>query len=367
MSATTRDTHATACRRSGKASARLIGVVLLLAAAMLSVGCDEPKHLNSTAVDRDEFNRAGPIRPQVDLSQAAPKQVSPSEYPLHPGDHLLLKMPMATQSSAYEHPDMVIDVQARVDAEGQILLPLIGQVPVAGLTTDQAEIRIRDTYYPKYLVRPPTIVVHVAHYRTNRVNVVGAVFRPGKYELRQNEMTLISALLAAGGIDEDGSASIIVRKSHQSPEEGKRILLPIKGMDVPFQDIELEENDIVEVERLKHNVFSVVGLVKNPYTHHYPVNARYTLMQGIAMSGGTNPVADPQYATVYRQTSDGRCVHARFSLKDLASSPEGQVMLKPGDVVAVEQTTRTQLRVLLTELLRVGAGVDVRAGYSLGG
>ena len=71
-----------------------------------------------------------------------------------------------------------------------------------------------------------------------------------------------------------------------------------------------------------------------------------------------NDIADPKYATVYREKADGEIVAARFRVIGEGTVPDGaKIQLKHGDVVAVEHTAMTRTRVLAAEMVRIGIGV----------
>ena len=70
----------------------------------------------------------------------------------------------------------------RVNGQGDIIMPLVGVVKVAGLTTQEIEKRLSDLYNANFLVNPQ-ITVEVKEYRHQRVAVTGAVMKPGSYEL----------------------------------------------------------------------------------------------------------------------------------------------------------------------------------------
>ena len=336
------------------------------AAIALLAGCSQ-EPATSSSLDRQLFEEAGPVRVEVDDALLASCRLKPQPYQVRSGDVLELQMPAVVRTTPADAPDSVITMQCRVDAEGKIRLPVVGLLPVTGRTLDEIETSLADAYYPRFVVRRPTVVARVAEYRTSSVQVLGAVRQPGRYDLAHNEMTLVTALLKAGGIDDEGSAAIRIRRAGETAAQSRAVVLPVKGLDVPFADVALAEGDTVEVEPRPLDVFSVVGLVNRPGTYTYPHNADYTLLQAVAMAGGIDRVADPLYATVYRQAEDGSCVHSRFSLTELTSSPNGQVRLKPGDVVALEHTARTQTRVILAHVLRFTTGVNVGAGYTIGG
>jgi polysaccharide export outer membrane protein len=85
----------------------------------------------------------------------------------------------------------------RVSAAGTISLPLIGQVPVAGLTSQEVEAQIADRYREKY-IQNPQVSVFIKEFTTERITVEGAVAKPGIFPLA-GQMTLLRALAMAGG------------------------------------------------------------------------------------------------------------------------------------------------------------------------
>ena len=92
-------------------------------------------------------------------------------------------------------PDMKRDV--RVNASGDLSLPLIGQVPVAGLTAQAASRLIADRYKEKYL-QDPQVSLFIKEFTTQRVAIEGAVLRPGVYPMA-GQLTLLRALALSGG------------------------------------------------------------------------------------------------------------------------------------------------------------------------
>lgn len=92
-------------------------------------------------------------------------------------------------------PDMKRDV--RVNASGQISLPLIGAVDVAGLTVQAAEQLLAAKYEEKYLL-DPQVSLFIKEFTTQRIAIEGAVVRPGIYPV-SGELTLLRALALSGG------------------------------------------------------------------------------------------------------------------------------------------------------------------------
>lgn len=142
--------------------------------------------------------------------------------------------------------------------------------------------------------------------------------------------------------------------------EPKPILLPVVNANIPYRDIALDEGDTIVVEPVQMPLFSVLGLVGRPGNFPYPPNAQYNLTQAIAFAGGLDRVAQPRYATIYRLKEDGSVARASFRLiqKEQFTDALG-TPIRPGDVVAIENTPRTRMNTTVRELVRINAGVYV--------
>ena len=136
------------------------------------------------------------------------------------------------------------------------------------------------------------------------------------------------------------------------------LVLPVKGLNIPFADVALQEGDAVEVERLELPLFTVIGLVNRPGNFPYPPDVQYNLMQALAFAGGFNQTAEPRYATVYRKKADGTIVNATFKVVDSSKLTNAlNILIKPGDIVAVEHTSRTRTKLFLDRVFRINFGV----------
>jgi protein involved in polysaccharide export with SLBB domain len=139
------------------------------------------------------------------------------------------------------------------------------------------------------------------------------------------------------------------------------LALPVRGLNIPFADVALEQGDCVVVEGPQEQFVSVVGLVARPGNMPYPPTARFTLVEAIAFAGGLDLVADPRYVSVYRLKPDGAVASATFRLVN----PKNQeqltqalaLPLRPGDVVSVEPTLRTRTNVFFDRFFRISLGL----------
>ncbi len=89
----------------------------------------------------------------------------------------------------------------RLNAEGNLSLPLLGSVRLSGLTLTQAASRLTELYGRDYLVSPKVNVMLVG-YAKRRFTVLGQVNRPGSYEMPEGSpggIDLLEAIAMAGG------------------------------------------------------------------------------------------------------------------------------------------------------------------------
>jgi polysaccharide export outer membrane protein len=292
-------------------------------------------------------------------------------YHLIPGDVLEFRMPtilrMLTMETTSNYTDAMGQVgtyACRVDSSGNISLPIIGEVQAAGKSMAEVEEEIIKAYYPRYVVNVPSVVGMVTQYCTGQLSIVGAVTNPGIYQCHHDEMSLVALMMKAGGVVKEGAAVIRIQRGGTAGVS-EPIVLPVKGLNIPFVDVALADGDTVEVERLNPQVFTVIGLVNRSGTFVYPPGVKYTLLQALAFAGGVNDIAAPEYARIYRQDDRGNIISASFKLKGSMPVDAASTVIKPGDVVAVEHNFSTRSRVLLAQLLRITAGVNVYATYRM--
>jgi len=78
----------------------------------------------------------------------------------------------------WDHPDLIR--KTRINLEGKISFPLIGELQVTGVTQLQLEKRLRDMLADGYIVNPQ-VSVQVTDYRSQKIFVIGEVNSPGAY------------------------------------------------------------------------------------------------------------------------------------------------------------------------------------------
>lgn len=196
-------------------------ILIFLLATLSSVylaGCGDKIRLPS-AEQLTEFDKAGPSGPVVDMERVVGAKIEAGPYRVVSGDVLELSMPIVLQAIVTEvpdFPDKIAPYLCRVGDDGVIVLPMVGQIQAAGKTLPEIESVIIDAYYPTYTRMRPSVIARVAEYKTYKATITGAVGKPGLYELRSDQMSLVALLMQAGGIIDEGATRIRITRTDRT-------------------------------------------------------------------------------------------------------------------------------------------------------
>ena len=162
---------------------------------------------------------------------------APNDYRIGSGD--LLKV------EVFGVPDLNRSV--RVNASGQISLPLIGLVQAGGLTAEQLAADIAARLARDYL-QNPQVTIFIEEFTSQRVTVTGAVKTPNVFPLK-GKTTLLQVVSQAGGPTSVASLGS-VKVLRQEPGGARKVLeydlAAIRAGEAP--DPELHGEDVVQVE-----------------------------------------------------------------------------------------------------------------------
>ena len=267
---------------------------------------------------------------------SGPATATPSQYVLGPGDVLTIKA---------LHAEEVGGSAIRIEPNGEISLPMLGRLPVAGLTIEGLERQLVDRL--KSYVRDPDVAVTVVEYRSQPVSVIGAVGQPGVLQL-EGRKTLIEIIAKAGGLRDEASNLV---KITRRAEWGKvplssAVMEPTGQFSVaevdlngiihatnPDDNLLILPNDVISVPRA--NMVYVIGDVVRP--GGFVLNERRTIsgLHALAMAQGFKDTAAPDRAMVVRQLENGERVEIQANLKQILSGKKSDVELLADDVLFV--------------------------------
>ena len=191
-----------------------------------------------------------------------------AEYLVGEGDVL--------QVSVLGNPELT--TTARVTREGEIRLPLIGQVSVAGIELPRIADVVSQLYANGYLI-DPQVTVSVQEYRILKATIIGMVNRTGVYDFR-DRLTLLELLSRAGGIAPDAdSSAIVMSRAGESRTVDLRGLLNLGNISL---DVPIHDGDSVFVASAPK--FSITGEVRRP--GEYRLDEGMTTIRAITLAGG---------------------------------------------------------------------------------
>ena len=226
----------------------------------------------------------------------------------------------------------------RVSEEGRISLPMLGEVEVGSLTRFEVEKKLALLAGEKIIIKPQ-VTVHILEYLSRRVSVVGAVEKPGTFELL-GRRTVLSILSEAGGLTRDaGEEVIVIRQLPAGDSTAFRI--PVEGLFVagdPKLNMALEPGDIINVPVDKPVALYVFGQVKNPGALQVRISSLPTLTQAIAQAGGFTDRANKKKVKLRRKDAAGKETEVSVNVRDILKGKAKDVPLQPNDTIYVPES-----------------------------
>ncbi|HXM46177.1 MAG TPA: polysaccharide biosynthesis/export family protein [Bryobacteraceae bacterium] len=238
----------------------------------------------------------------------------------------------------------------RVDAEGEIKLPMIGRVHAGGLTIEQLEAEIV-TRLKVYLVEPE-VTVGITEFRSQPVSIVGAVATPGVHQL-EGQKTLVEMLAIAGGLRPDAGPSV---KLTRRLEFG-RIPLPGAADDSTHQfsiaevnlksvmeaknpefNIAIRPHDVISVPHAE--VVYVIGEVNHAGALPLNEGDSLSVLEAVSSSGGMLHTAAISHARILRPVpGEQKRAELVVDLKKIMAGQSADIPLLAGDVLVVPGST----------------------------
>jgi len=277
------------------------------------------------------------------LGVSAPRAQAPAgtqgatpgaDYRVGPGDHIFL--------SVAQRQDL--NRELVIDERGEVTLPLVGNVAVAGMTSGEIETRLLQSlreYYPS--IR--SVEVKVTRAMSNVIFVSGDVKLPGKYTFTES-INVWEAIREAGGPMPTATLTT-VRVIQDRSRGGQTFVVDVQGA-IDGGSVEklplLKAGDTVLVPA-REEVYTgtsgvnIFGAVVRPGA--YPLSARQDLMSALMVAGGPGPGAKLGKIKIVRPEPDGTANTIKIDLNrflekgDMKNNPP----LFSGDTVHIGAKT----------------------------
>ncbi len=228
--------------------------------------------------------------------------------------------------NVYNVPELTSKV--RVSNSGDVYLPLIDYVHVDGLTQEEAQTLIEKRLSDGGFVRSPHVTIFVDEAASQGVTILGEVLKAGIYP-DVADHKLYEVLSEAGGFTPTASRKIaVIRRNVAEPI---RIDLPRNLADDLSGNIDILPGDTITVPRAP--IIYVVGDVGRP-SGLLVDNGTLTVLQALALAGGTNHTAKLGGAKILRKTSAGM-TETPVHIKQMLEAKTPDVTLQADDILFV--------------------------------
>src|SRR3989338_889512 len=241
----------------------------------------------------------------------------PSEYVLGPGDEVKILL-WGRLNAQYN---------LIVDRDGNITVPQIGPLHIAGMTFEQMSGHL---IKQAEQIVGANINITMGALKRIPIFVLGDVKRPGAYTIG-SFATIIDAILIAGGPTEIGSMRNIQLKRKDTLITTLDLYdLLLKGDK--SKDMMLQAGDIVFIP-VVGSIVGVAGNVKRPEIYELKAQDKFDLQYLFDLAGGIIPTAYTQQIQVERIVKNEKQVVIDINDKDLTKSKD--FMLQDGDLIKV--------------------------------
>lgn len=252
--------------RSAMLSSRLAAGLLFLGCAAFLAGCAETS--GGKSIGTGVAAQSGSPPDSAELSRATTAFTSSATpgttaYRIGPLDVLDI--------TVFRVPELTRSVQ--VADSGSINLPLIGEVPTVGKTSQELERDLTSRLGARFL-KSPQVTVYVKEYNSQRVTVEGAVKKPGVYPVR-GKTSLLQFIALAEGLDRDTASSnvIVFRQGADRRTAARFDLDDIRAGQA--EDPIIQQGDVIVVDTSKSKVaFSYL-------VRALPITSVFTAVSGL--------------------------------------------------------------------------------------
>src|ERR1700733_3355970 len=270
---------------------------------------------------------AGSAQPDGDSTKtaqsgAAGGAVTPSKesslQKLGPGDLI--------EVGVYNVPELA--TKARIGNSGDIYLPLIDYVHVGDLTVEEAQSLIQKRLGDGGFVRSPHVTLFVDESASQGVTILGEVSRPGIYP-DVGDHKLYEIISLAGGFTPSAARKVSIARRNQP--QTTNLELPRNLADDLSKDVDIQPGDTILVPRAP--IIYVVGDVGRP-SGLLVDNGTLTVLQAIALAGGTNKTAKMGGVRIIHKNPNG-LTEQTVPLKKMLEAKAPDITLQADDILFV--------------------------------
>jgi polysaccharide biosynthesis/export protein len=231
--------------------------------------------------------------------------------------------------TVYGAPDL--SGHTRVSADGNISMPLIGYIRLAGLSSSEAAAAIENQLHKNNILNDPQVSVYVKEYTSSGISVFGEVGKPGFYSA-VGPHRLFDVLQAAGGPTDRAANKMVISHRDQDPKEATTLYISKDPAEMAASNIVLQPGDTVVVPRA--GIVYVLGEVTRPGGYVINATGGITVLQIVAVAGGPTHVASAGKTRLLRHTENG-FQEQQIDVKKLLRGKAQDVPVRDQDILFI--------------------------------
>jgi polysaccharide export outer membrane protein len=256
------------------------------------------------------------------------------------------------EMSVFDTPEL--SGKLRVSNTGDIILPLVGSIHVAGMKAGDAQNLIRQKFIDGGFLKDPQVTVFVAEYATQGVSVLGEVKTPGIYPAFGAHKLMDYISLAGGLTPLAGTNITVTRVGH--PNDPEHLKISASSAPTPLNNPEILPGDSIFVE--KTGLVYVIGEVARPGGFPMDHDDHLTILQAIALAQGTTYTAAKGSTKIIRTTPQGH-EEIPVDLNKILASKATDASLQDNDILFVPSSVAKATLKNMESLLPVAASATI--------
>lgn len=262
---------------------------------------------------------APPVQPLAAPETGSRIEKDSSTLVLGPGDEV--------EVTVYGAPDL--SGHTRVSPDGNISMPLVGYVRVAGLSSSEAEAAIEAQLRQNNIVNDPQVSIYAKEYTSSGISVAGEVARPGFYSAL-GPHRLFDVLQAAGGPTDKAANKVMI--THRDQKDATTLDISKDPAEMAASNVALQPGDTVVVP--KAGIVYVLGEVTRPGGYVLNSTGGITVLQVVAAAGGPTHVASAGKTRLLRRTEAG-FQEEPVNLKKLLRGKARDIAVRDQDILFI--------------------------------
>ncbi|MGO9127650.1 MAG: polysaccharide biosynthesis/export family protein [Terriglobales bacterium] len=259
-------------------------------------------------------------------------ETTPSAAPIAAAPALRISAGDLLDVSVFDTPELSSKI--RVDHDGNITLPVGGELQVKDLTAEEAAAAVQKRLLDKDIIKDPHVSVFILEYATQGVTVLGEVKTPGVYPVL-GARSLFDFISAAGGLTPTAANTAAIMHRGQ-PGKQDVVRLSNDPAKAAAANLPIEPGDTILVPRA--GIVYVVGDVGKPGGFLIDNNERLSVLQAVALAAGTNRTAALNNSKLIRKSVTGR-EEIPLPLKKILQNKSADMTLNDGDILFVPSST----------------------------